>query len=214
MAEESLSTSFSTKRMRCNAGPCLSPPLASVSTRHCGTLYLANGACHEQSDCQERRRNSQKQGHQGFPGHDSVTFLFNSSILLSAIVWSSSGDSSLPEGLDFIALLLSINGGFSSVTCKQYATRSKAFGIFWYTGSGPGGFLTLRNTLCFKEPLRFYGQRTTSVAFRNSKATPTLCGCSKQNASSSFNLPSMVAGVMGSASGRRKGGNVVTVLRK
>jgi len=41
MAEPSFSISFSTKGMRCNAGLCLSPPLASVSTRHCGTLYLA-----------------------------------------------------------------------------------------------------------------------------------------------------------------------------
>ena len=183
MAEESFSISFSTKGMRCNAGLCLSPPLALVSTRHCGTLYLAYGACHEQSDCQERRRNNQKQRHQGFPEHDSVTFLFK----MSEISYGrSTVEISLILKRKERNFLRSINGGCSSVTCKQYATRSKAFGIFWYTGSGPGGFLTLRNTLCFKEPLRFYGQRTTSVAFRNSKATPTLCGCSKQNASSSF----------------------------
>ncbi|SRR6266700_1511260 len=186
MAEPSFSISLSTKGMRCNAGLCLSPPLASVSTRHCGTLYLANGACHEQSDCQERRRNNQKKRHQGFPEHDSVTFLFKMS---------------------------EISYGRSTVVARASPASSmrrevKRLGFFGTLVRDPEDFL------CFKEPLRFYGQRTTLVAFRNSKATPTLCGCSKQNASSSFNLPSMVAGVMGSASGRRKGGNVLTVLRK
>jgi len=130
MAEESFSISFSTKGMWCNAGLCLSPPLALVSTRHCGTLYLAYGACHEQSDCQERRRNNQKQRHQGFPEHDSVTFLFKMSEISygrSTVVARASPASSMRREVKRLGFLVHWFGtrrisNFTEYTMFQGAT--------------------------------------------------------------------------------------------